>query len=184
MLIRHHLLLLDLPPRPPNPPPLAASLYASASHQRKPADCQGCRRARLCPVRGTHTKSASFKDSVAGLTGRYRTSLLVWLASFCLVEIGLKVSPLPRLDLPLCSDELILPRYHFTQTAISQRRTVSLRRASHGRRGPVLPPRGCDELSDIGRNTDLALADTGLGATLRLSLRAKGGHASGDPSWS
>src|SRR6516164_8581646 len=108
MLIRHHLLLLDLPPRPPNPPPLAASLYASASHQRKPADCQGCRRARLCPVRGTHTKSASFKDSVAGLTGRYRTSLLVWLASFCLVEIGLKVSPLPRLDLPLCSDELIL----------------------------------------------------------------------------
>jgi len=135
MLIRHHLLLLDLPPRPPNPPPLAASLYASASHQRKPADCQGCRRARLCPVRGTHTKSASFKDSVAGLTGRYRTSLLVWLASFCLVEIGLKVSPLPRLDLPLCSDELILPRYHFTQTAISQRRTVSLRRASHGRRG-------------------------------------------------
>ena len=87
--------------------------FASASHQRKPADCQGCRRARLCPVRGTHTKSASFKDSVAGLTGRYRTSLLVWLASFCLVEIGLKVSPLPRLDLPLCSDELILPRYHF-----------------------------------------------------------------------
>jgi hypothetical protein len=45
---------------------------------------------------------------VAGLTGRYRTSY-------------------PRLDLPLCSDELILPSYHFTQKAISQRRTVSLR---------------------------------------------------------
>ena len=40
---------------------------------------------------------------MAGLTGRYRTNL----------------------DLPLRSDELIILRYHFTRTAISQRRTVS-----------------------------------------------------------
>ena len=61
---------------------------------------------------------------------------------------------------------------------------VLLRRASHGYRGAVAHRRGCDELSGIGRNTDLALDDAGPGATLRLSPRAMDGYASGDPSWS
>ena len=99
MLIRHHLLLLDLPRGRQTHPPWRPHFMRRRRTKEKPADCQGCRRARLCPVRGTHTKSASFKDSVAGLTGRYRTSLLVWLASFCLVEIALKVSPLPEAGL-------------------------------------------------------------------------------------
>ena len=143
---------MDLPRGRQTHPPWRPHFMRRRRTKEKPADCQGCRRARLCPVRGTHTKSASFKDRAAGLTGRYRTSY-------------------PRLDLLLRSDELILLRYHFTRTAISQRRTVSLRRASHGYRGAVAHRRGCDELSGIGRNTDLTLDDAGLGAILRLSLR-------------
>ena len=68
---------MDLPRGRQTHPPWRPHFMRRRRTKEKPADCQGCRRARLCPVRGTHTKSASFKDSVAGLMLGYRLPVAV-----------------------------------------------------------------------------------------------------------